>query len=328
MGLDRSWYSASRWPLLLWPFEKLFITVAESRKKKLLQEQWQPPVPLIIVGNICVGGTGKSPLTIHLINLLRDKGFKPGVVSRGYGANPLSFPYQVTEDSPASDAGDEPLMIVRRTSVPFVIDPDRPAACRYLLENSECDVILSDDGLQHYQMGRDIELAVVDAARGVGNGHCLPVGPLREPENRLGSVDFVLINGEGNYQYPGAYQMRLEPTCLVSIKDRSTLEVNAIGSKVHAVAGIGNPWRFFHTLGNLGYEISEHVFPDHHRFNQEEIAFNDSLPVIMTEKDAVKCKDLSLPPYYYYLEVRAVLDQSFEDALLQRLRELRKERIS
>lgn len=324
MSLEQSWYSGARWPLLLWPLESVFKAIARSRKKKLLSSQWTSPVPLIVVGNISVGGTGKSPLTIHLIELLREKGYKPGVVSRGYGAQPVSFPFQVSPDSSTVDSGDEPLMIVHRTGVPFVIDPDRPAACRFLLEHNDCDIILSDDGLQHYQMSRDIELAVIDAARGIGNGHCLPVGPLREPETRLESVDFVLINGDGEYEYPGAFSMSLIPTRLIRIGDGQEVDWDDVGNKVQAVAGIGNPWRFFQTLRSQGLEVSEHAFKDHHRFNQDDFTFNDTLPVIMTEKDAVKCANLSLPANCYYLEVGVELADGFEEALLKRLQEITK----
>ena len=318
--LERAWYSGAKWPLLLSPLEALFCSVAAYQKKQALKAQWLSPVPLIIVGNINVGGTGKSPLVIHLIGLLRELGYRPGVVSRGYGSKAPQYPFSVEPSSSSDEAGDEPLMIVQRTGVPFVIDPDRPQACRKLLESSDCNIIISDDGLQHYAMGRDIEIAVIDSRRGLGNGHCLPVGPLREKADRLSEVDFVVVNGHGGFTIPGAQHMVLKNDQWLTVKERVPVNPDGWqGSAVHAVAGIGRPERFYETLRAEGLTVIEHSFADHHHYTVEDISFNDQLPVIMTEKDAVKCRHLLLPSHYFYLTVKVEMADSFKEQLQQRL---------
>ena len=319
-ALEKAWYSGSRWPLLLYPLEKLFITVSDSRRKKQQLQQWYSPVPLIVVGNINVGGTGKSPLVIALIHWLRDRGYRPGVVSRGYTAKPPAYPFSVKSESAANEVGDEPLMIVQRTGVSMVIDPDRVSACKHLLEVHECDVIISDDGLQHYQMGRDIEIVVIDAQRGLGNGHCLPVGPLREIPDRLKQVDMVVVNGVGGFYYDNAISMQLVVTSLVGVKDHHRYDMAMLTeTAVHAVAGIGNPDRFYDTLRQAGLEVIEHSFADHHLFQASDITFDDELPVIMTEKDAVKCARLQTKAATYYLQVDALLPIEFTEQLIKLL---------
>ncbi len=323
--LEKAWYSGAKWPLLLKPLECLFCLIAERKKQQALVVQWIAPVPVIIVGNINVGGTGKSPLVIHLIKLLRELGYRPGVVSRGYGSQAPSYPYRVMPDSPPQCSGDEPLMIVQRTHVPFVIDPDRPRACRALLEAFDCNLIISDDGLQHYALGRDIEIAVIDAERGVGNGHCLPVGPLREKETRLHTVDYVVVNGSGAFQCPNSTPMQLLHDQWLSVQDNQPIALEVLKkTQVHAVAGIGRPSRFYDTLRASGLEVIEHSFPDHHNYTEEDVSFQDALPVIMTEKDAVKCRQLSLPSNYYYLTVKVELATSFKASLQQRLNHIDK----
>ncbi|SFG41644.1 tetraacyldisaccharide 4'-kinase [Neptunomonas qingdaonensis] len=330
--LENAWYDGSRWPLLLWPLEKLFICLSQRRRKQQSLQQWISPVPLIVVGNINVGGTGKSPLVIALIQWLRDQGYRPGVVSRGYTANPGAYPFSVTEQSSVEESGDEPLMIVQRTQVPMVIDPDRVRACQHLLKIHNCNIIISDDGLQHYAMGRDIEIVVIDGKRGLGNGHCLPVGPLRELPERLGHVDMLIVNGAGGYEHSKAITMQLAVTGLVSLKDGQrhdvsmlvNTEVNTeVNTRVHAVAGIGNPGRFYNTLRQAGLRPIEHSFPDHHLFQLSDITFDDALPVIMTEKDAVKCALLPLSAPAYYLQVDAQLPAKFSEQLMQLLQNVK-----
>jgi tetraacyldisaccharide 4'-kinase len=324
--LEKAWYSGARWPWLLLPLEKIFISVSRYRRKKHQLRQWKAPVPVIIVGNINIGGTGKSPLVIALIQLLREQGYQPGVVSRGYTAHPPEYPFTVLSSSAPSEAGDEPLMIVQRTAVPLVIDPDRVRACQQLLKTQRCDIIISDDGLQHYAMGRDIEIVVVDGKRGLGNSRCLPVGPLRELPERLNQVDMVVVNGVGGFHHDSAIYMQLAATALVSLKNGKSDAIEVLDSKrVHAVAGIGNPARFYDTLRQAGFNPIEHSFPDHHDYQLADVTFDDLLPVIMTEKDAVKCRDLKIAASTYYLKVDAQLPPEFKKQLMLLLRNLTSE---
>jgi tetraacyldisaccharide 4'-kinase len=316
MGLEHAWYRHSRWLFLLRPLSTLYRTLAARRRRRLEARQWHAPVPVIIVGNITVGGSGKTPLTLALIEQLRRWGYRPGVVSRGYGARPPHLPFAVGADTDPVEGGDEPCLLVRRTGVPLYIDPDRTAAARALLETHDCDVLISDDGLQHYALGRDIELAVVDAARGLGNGRCLPEGPLREPAQRLREVDRVVLNGDGGFDWPGATRMRLRPGALVALASGQTLPASEWrgARRVHAVAGIGHPPRFFATLRALGFDPIEHPLPDHASLRPEMLEFEPRLPLLMTEKDAVKCVGWA-PPDSWALRVEAELEPEFLDWL-------------
>ena len=227
--IEDSWYKDSGWTKLLSPLSSIYGNLSMQRREKFLSNQstlWQPPVPIVVVGNISVGGTGKTPVTLALIEYLKSLGYTPGVVSRGYGGKALSYPYQVMSDSSAAHSGDEPLLIKQRTNCCVVVDPDRVAAAKYLLEVSDCDLIISDDGLQHYALVRHIELAIVDGERGLGNGRLLPAGPLREPAQRLGEVDFVLVNG-GHWSYSAgeANRFSLQPEHFVNVK---TGEIKAL----------------------------------------------------------------------------------------------------
>jgi len=337
VGLEAAWYKRSVWLVLLRPLERLFSFLVKRRRKQYQDGEktvWTAPVPVIIVGNISVGGTGKSPLVIWLIDWLRQLGYKPGVVSRGYKAQPPCRPFFVTASSSVAEVGDEPLMIVRRTAVPMVIDPDRVAATKLLLEHTDCDLVISDDGLQHYALGRTIEIAVVDGKRGFGNGRCLPEGPLREPVSRLDEVDLVVFNGEPKSSlvthniHKKCSAMQIRVTGLQSLSpnsDRDTegrfIEIGKWQSErtVHAVAGIGNPQRFYTSLSEAGFTLQQHSFPDHHQFKVDELQFDDGLALIMTEKDAVKCDHMQLNNAWY-LQVSAELEQGFELQLRNKLK--------
>ncbi|WP_020408753.1 tetraacyldisaccharide 4'-kinase [Hahella ganghwensis] len=318
--IERLWYERSLWRLICLPFflplTFIYVLVVYCRKCYFLffvRRQSQCSVPVIVVGNISVGGTGKTPLTLALIRYFHGRGYRVGVISRGYGGKPDVYPHKVLPTDDPGTCGDEPLLISQRTGAPVVIDPDRVAALRFVMESSECDLVISDDGLQHLNLQRDVEIVVVDARRGLGNGWCLPAGPLREPASRLKSVDFVIANGEGSI--PANYQMQLAPSRLVAVSGHdSRLTNDFAGKRVHGVAGIGNPERFFLTLEALGIEVIRHAFPDHHRYTRQDIDFNDGLPVIMTEKDAVKCRVFELSDLWY-LEVEGVVDQSFFENL-------------
>ena len=217
-------------------------------------------------------------------------------------------------------------MIARRTGTPVVVDRDRVAATKYLLAVHNCDVVISDDGLQHYALGRDIEIAVVDARKGLGNGMCLPAGPLREPPSRLTEVDLVVVNGDGAVDLPiEPSVMNLQPTRLVNVitGDEIPAAEHGMQRTVHGVAGIGNPDRFFRSLRELGFEVIEHHFDDHHWFKISELMFGDSLPIIMTEKDAVKCRLLNpelIHQDFWYLKVEAMLEGDVTKRILDKVR--------
>ncbi|BBB26097.1 tetraacyldisaccharide 4'-kinase [Amphritea japonica] len=321
MGLEQAWYRNSRWLKLLRPLETLFCAIARRRRKafqKGRRASWTAPVPVVVVGNISVGGTGKSPLVLFLIEQLRQRGYKPGVISRGYRAAPPTTPYFVTAASTSVEAGDEPLMIVRRTGVPLVISPDRVAAAKLLLEQTACDLIISDDGLQHYALNRSVEIAVIDGVRGFGNGRCLPEGPLREPVARLDEVDLIVVNGASPEQWlqnsylEKSFTMTLQPGELVRLGDDKHVAADewSESRQVNAVAAIGNPKRFSATLEALDFSVTFNSFPDHHAYVEKDFNFQQDGPLIMTEKDAVKCDHIALHNTWY-LQVNAVLEQGF-----------------
>jgi tetraacyldisaccharide 4'-kinase len=250
------------------------------------------------VGNLTTGGTGKTPLVTWLVDFLRASGYRPGVIARGYKGRARHWPQPVRADSDPLIAGDEAVLLAVRCGCPIVVGPDRVAAARALLEQGECDLIVSDDGLQHYALERDIEIAVIDGERRFGNGFCLPAGPLREPPGRLTEADLVVVNGSGR---PGEYPMTMRLERAVSLE--SGIDPRELASFdrqwVHAVAGIGNPGRFFARLRQAGIRLEEHVFPDHHVYVAEVLEFGDDRPVVMTEKDAVKCRNLGLRNSWY-----------------------------
>ena len=270
--------------------------------------------PVIVVGNLAVGGTGKTPLVIAIAKILAARGVRVGVICRGYRGMARRWPRKVRPDSDPDRVGDEAVLLARRTGVPVAAGPNRIAAGRILRRRSKCDVILSDDGLQHLRLARDVEIVVIDGARRHGNGRCLPAGPLREPLGRLASVDLVVANGAAA---PGETEMRMEPGDAVSLTDASlTCPLDAFrGTPVHAVCGIGHQERFFRTLEERGLTLVRHPFPDHHPFREEEIRFSDDAPVLMTEKDAVKCERFA-GPRHWYVPVDAVLSSELEARFL------------
>lgn len=332
-GLGERWlraaYEGAAWLKLLSPLEALYRWVVTRRAAAYRDGRrrvWRAEVPVIVVGNVTLGGTGKSPLVAWLARHLSDKGWRPGIVSRGYGgrAERESYPLHVTIHTPIAQSGDEPRMLVRQTGVPVVVDPDRPRGARALLAQG-CNILLSDDGLQHLALGRDIELVVVDGARGFGNRRCLPAGPLREPLSRLSEVDALLINGAPTFEPPdGAWTFRLMPVRWRSLENgvACPLDPPPFEGAVHAVAGIGNPGRFFATLETLGLQVKAHAFPDHHRFTPRDLGFGDTLPVVMTAKDAEKCDTLALKNAWV-LEVEAAPEPAFVAWLDRRLAGLR-----
>ena len=324
--IERAWYRRHAGLLwLLWPLELLYRLISFLRKRWLVKKSIPQLTPVIVVGNISVGGTGKTPLVIAVVRWLQSQGYKPGVISRGYGGEAPSYPCPVTPSSTAAEVGDEPLLIARSAQCPVVVGPDRVAALARLERDYGCDIVVSDDGLQHYALQRDIEIIVVDGMRGMGNGHCLPVGPLREGPGRLASADLLVINGETDELWGRAgHIMRLEPGKLVNVSTGEKRRADDFPARVHAVAGIGNPKRFFTTLVELGLRPVQHRFPDHHTFCADDFDFGDTLPVVMTEKDAVKCGAFAREDFWM-LPVTAALPAEFFFGLERKLKALQED---
>lgn len=321
--LNALWYGPPwrAWPLL--PLSVLFRGVARLRRvlyRAGILRVRRFPVPVIVVGNLTVGGTGKSPLVVRLATLLAGHGWRPGIVVRGYGGRARDWPRRVTAASDPADVGDEPVLLARRCGCPVAAGPRRADDVRMLLADNEArpDVVLCDDGLQHYALARDVELVVVDGRRGWGNRQCLPAGPLREPLGRLREVDFVVVNGSGRVPLEG-YRMRLVQGDAVQLAGKGRRPLHAFaGQAIHAVAGIGDPQRFFDQLAEAGLAVIPHAFPDHHAFRAADICFGDGRAVVMTEKDAVKCLGFA-GAEHWYVPVEAIPGPGFEAALLERL---------
>lgn len=314
--LNRLWYGGGAPPWWLIPGSLLYGAVAGARRdlyRRRILRSARMRVPVLVVGNLSVGGTGKTPLVCWLVQRLGAAGMRPGVVSRGHGGSSRRERLIATGDDPA-EVGDEPLLIARRTGVPVAIGRDRAAAAR-LLEGEGCRTIVSDDGLQHYALHRDCEIVVIDGERRLGNGWLLPAGPLREAAPRLEGADAVVING-GQTPPDGTFRMRLVGRDAVALAggERRPLAAFA-GRTVHAVAGIGHPERFFRLLRAGGIEVIEHPRDDHARLTGADIEFGDDRPVLMTEKDAVKCAGIA-GGRQWYVPVAAEIDDDDANALM------------
>ena len=298
--MERIWYGHSPWRWLLWPLGACYRCIAGVRR---LMYRWrirpvtELPVPVVVVGNLTVGGTGKTPLVIWLAGELRQRGFSVGIVSRGYRGRAGTWPQAVHRDSDPELVGDEAVLLARTTNCPVSVGPDRVRAAQALLDREQVDVLLADDGLQHFALGRIMEIVVVDGERGLGNEMCLPAGPLREGRERLAKAGAVVVNG-GNWGQDEAIGdiFRAVP----SVQDvrqltgpaRKSLE-SFRGVPVHAVAAIGHPERFFRLLTAAGLKVIEHPLPDHASIDAADLRFDDSAPVLVTEKDAVKCEGIA-----------------------------------
>ncbi|MGZ5051504.1 MAG: tetraacyldisaccharide 4'-kinase [Methylobacter sp.] len=323
-ALTDLWYKDHFIGVWLSPLGYLFSDAVKFRKflyRTGVLKKHRLPVPVIVVGNITVGGTGKTPLLIWLARMLKEQGYKPGIISRGYGGQAESWPQWVDTDSTAEQVGDEAILISKQTGCPMAVGPLRADAARLLLEKSDCDLILSDDGLQHYALERDIEIVVIDGERRFGNGHFLPAGPLREPIERLRSVDFIVVNGEKSEQEEFSMAIRGDTAVNLASGQEKPLHEFA-NTDCHALAGIGNPDRFFKLLASVGLNCQTHSFPDHYRFQPNDIALPGSGPVLMTEKDAVKCMSFA-SERHWYVPVKAVPETGFAEQLLALLRSKR-----
>jgi tetraacyldisaccharide 4'-kinase len=268
-------------------------------------------VPVIVVGNLTVGGAGKTPVVLALAQALAKRGWRPGIVSRGYGGK-AAMPLRVRAGDNPALVGDEPVLLARRSGVPVAIAAKRIEAIR-ILEQAKVDLVIADDGLQHYALGRDVEIVVIDGIRRYGNGLLLPAGPLREPVERADAAHFRLVNG--GFSRPNEERIHVELRKVIALDGSQDLPIAAFaGQRVHAVAGIGNPERFFKNLRDHGIDVEPHAFPDHHPFEADDLRFRDNAPVLMTEKDAVKCRAFATPGRWF-VRADTVLPEPFLDAL-------------
>ncbi len=319
---NRIWYQTSDPPLLLKLLSLIYQSLIALRSKGYQRGLFKSStiaVPVIVVGNLTVGGTGKTPLTLWLVNYLREQGYQPGVIARGYAGDYASQSNValVAANSDPLRYGDEAVLIATRTGCPVVVGKCRVASAQHLLLNSNCDVIISDDGLQHLALKRDIEIIVIDGMRQFGNQYCLPAGPLREPISRIHRVDFLVCNGD---RFANATQMLITGDTITNLLDRDQQQpLSSLQNRpFHVVTGIGNPQRFFQALAQAGLTFNTRIFPDHHYFTGDDLHFDDDLPLLMTEKDAVKCYHLATENSWM-LPVEAQLDSSFSQSLLQLL---------
>ncbi|MCB5186381.1 tetraacyldisaccharide 4'-kinase [Methylobacillus gramineus] len=315
------WYHNGPWQIVLRPFSWLFGLLSLLRRQAYrlgVFKSHKLPVPVIVVGNISVGGTGKTPFVIWLVEQLQEQGWRPGIVSRGYGGS-ASHTQRVDDNSLPQVVGDEPSLLAQRTGVPVFVGRKRARTARHLLRQFPlCNLIISDDGLQHYALQRDVEIVIVDGEREFGNAQLLPAGPLRESPARLTRVDAVVFNGGA--PAAGAYLMQMAPGPFHNLQDpMQRVSVDAFaGKRIHAVAGIGNPQRFFNQLALMGLHVEPHSFPDHHEFTVTDLQFAVDDVILMTEKDAVKCV-LFAQANWWFLPVSAVIDHALTDKIGSKL---------
>ncbi|WP_085246690.1 tetraacyldisaccharide 4'-kinase [Gilliamella mensalis] len=314
--IEKLWYGKNRLFWLFIPFSLLYGLIAFIRRSLYrlgILKSWRSPVPIIVIGNLSVGGNGKTPLVVGLIESLKQKGLQVGVVSRGYGGKADSYPLILDNTTTTAQAGDEPVLIFQRTNVPVAVSPYRSEAVQALLKQYELDVILTDDGLQHYALARDIELVVIDGKRLFGNGWWMPAGPMRERESRLKSVDLIIINGDSvnnlTQQYPNkTYTMQLTPLYAVNLLTKEKKTLSSL-QNIYAIAGISNPKRFFDMLINMQADVVETIsFADHQKFTLSLLnnVASSEQTLLMTEKDAVKCRQFA-QKNWWYLPIDAVI---------------------
>ncbi len=322
-GLETYWYRISPVHLILLPASWLFGALSALRRvlyHSRILSSFKLPVPVIVIGNISVGGTGKTPLTLAIARQLADHGHHPVIVSRGFGGD--SRQQLVTENSTVAEVGDEPLLMAQRRICPVWVGENRVAAANAALkENPQCDVVLCDDGLQHYRLQRDVELVVIDGVRRFGNGYLLPAGPLREPVSRLKTADAVVINGgKSRPQTQNQYPMQLSGDIFQNLRhpDKTATAHDLQGLRLHAVAGIGHPQRFFDLLKSQGLTVIPHAFADHYPYQACDLIFDDCDALLLTEKDAVKCAAFA-DDNFWVLRVDAQVDPALFDYLLRKI---------
>lgn len=322
--IERIWSGQSPLYWLLLPLSWLYgliATILRYSYKSGLKKSWRAPVPVVVVGNLTAGGNGKTPVVIWLVETLQLHGFRVGVVSRGYGGKSPHYPLVLSESTTTAQAGDEPVLIYQRTGTPVAVSPLRSDAVKALLAEHELDVIITDDGLQHYALKRDVEIVVVDGVRRFGNGHWLPAGPMRERASRLRAVDAIITNG-GTAE-TGELAMILQPGKAVNLVTGEQRDASALRNVV-AMAGIGHPPRFFATLKQLGLTLQKEVaFADHKAYQIEQLSglAQSDQTLLMTEKDAVKCRDFA-QTNWWYLPVEAKIQGRLAEKLLQRITDL------
>lgn len=326
--IEQQWYRLGLWHVVLIPLSWLYQLLSKIRRVAYrcgIFKTYQLSAPVVVVGNISVGGTGKTPLVIWLALALKQAGYTPAIISRGYGGSAQSI-CAVNIDNDPSVVGDEPILLAKHSGCPVWVGRDRVAVGQALLSaHPECDVIISDDGLQHYRLQRDVEIAVVDSMRGFGNGYRLPAGSLRESPARLAEVDAVIKNGNATIGLPTnvatTFVMQLQTMQFYQLlQSQNQCSATAFADKkVHAIAGIGNPDRFFQTLRELGLSFESHVFADHHAFQVQDLQIADADIILMTEKDAVKCKAFA-NSHCWVLPVVAQLESTFLPHLLLQLK--------
>ena len=310
--IEKVWYSKNIFSLLLSPLSLIYISIIYLRHTLYhlgLISITKINVPTIVIGNIVAGGTGKTPLVIWLAKHFKDKGFLPGIVSRGYGGTYLSNIELVKPTSNPLLVGDEPVIIARNTNCPVVVAKKRAKGAKKLVEKYNCNIILCDDGMQHYSLARDIEIAVIDGQRRFGNNYCFPAGPLREPKSRIFKADLIVSKYNAR---TCEHKMDYTYKQLVSLNELSkTIPISDLhGMTVHAIAGINNPDHFFSYLRSHKLELIIHKFPDHYSYTEDDVKFNDNFSVVMTEKDAVKCLNYSSDKHWY-IPISAELSKSF-----------------
>ncbi|MDX1589681.1 MAG: tetraacyldisaccharide 4'-kinase [Oleiphilaceae bacterium] len=324
--IDRLWYQQRRPLWLLWPLARLFTLLALWRKGRLRGRAYRSPLPVLVVGNITVGGTGKSPFTAWLADFVRYKGWQPVILSRGYGGRTHHYPQLVTPGSDAAECGDEPVMLAQQTGCPVVVDPRRDRAAEWVLQQGLGTLLICDDGLQHYRLARDIEFVLFDGARGAGNQAPLPVGPLREPLRRLRQADYCIATGEPVHpswssirqQVEDVHQVTQQPSQLRHLHSDRVRPLQWLsGQTVNAVAGIANPERFFDSLMQLGAKVIPHPFSDHHPFSASDFDLAHG-PIVMTAKDAVKCRSVA-PDNVWVLDIMAMPDAALGRSLTRQL---------
>ena len=319
--LSRLHYSKSLFPLLLFPLSAIFFLIFFIRKY-LYQfnflKSFKLNVPVIVIGNITLGGTGKTPLIIHLAKELKKNGYHPGIVSRGYGARSISAT-EVNQKSDIDEVGDEPILIQKHTHMPVFVSKDRVMAAKALIKKyKKIDVILSDDGIQHYRLMRDVEVLVIDGTRGFGNGYLLPAGPLRELKYKLNDVDVIVCNHKKVID--GSYLMKYKSEFLVNLKTKQKIPLSKVRlGNIHAIAGIGNPDRFFNDLKSLGLVFNSSAYQDHYRFMKKDFKTMSGKNIIMTEKDAVKCEKFA-QDNFWYLPIDVDIDSKFTNVILKKLK--------